>query len=355
MYMRNGWYALAWSEEVTGELHKRAVMGRDLLFYRAEDGQPVAMDNTCPHRFAPLHYGQRVGNSVRCAYHGLEFDRTGMCVLNPHGEGFIPPAARLRAYPLRECHGLVWIWMGQPELAAATELPPGLDFLHVKSGLTRAKGYLLVKADYRLIADNLMDQAHVPILHARSIGTDTTKVPIELTREPRRVKVAQSTYGVRPAPFARQLLPGVDLVDRWGDMQWDAPSLFHVDSGSTPAGAGREHGARMFTAHLLTPASVDSTHYFFISCRTFQLDDAATTEAIRSNVEQVFVREDQWMLEAIQQTMGSADFFDARPALIQTDAGVVATRRALQRLIELEQQAADTPASHPLPLPKETP
>lgn len=345
MYLRNGWYALAWSDEVGADLRCRKVMGTDLLFYRGEDGQPVAMDNTCPHRFAPLHYGKRVGNSVRCAYHGLEFDRSGACVHNPHGDGFIPGAARLRAYPLKEQYGLLWIWMGRPELALAAELPPGLAFLGDLKGLTQARGYLMVKADYRLIADNLMDQAHVPILHANSIGTDTTQVPIELTREPRRVKVAQSTFDVRPAPFARQLLPGVERVDRWGDMQWDAPSLFHVDSGSTPAGAGRDKGARMFTAHLLTPAAADSTHYFFISCRTFRLGDAATTEAIRANVEQVFVREDQWMLEAIQQNMGSTDLLDARPALIPTDAGVMATRRALARLIEQEQ--ASDPAAAP--------
>lgn len=336
MYMRNGWYVLAWSEEVTQELHNRQVLGTDLLFYRGEQGQAIVMDNRCPHRFAPLHFGQRVGNSVRCAYHGLEFDQRGACVLNPHGEGAIPAAAKLRAYPAMERYGIVWVWMGKPELASASSLPDALAFLDESSGLTRAKGSLLVQADYRLIMDNLMDQAHVPILHARTIGTDTTKVPVQLTREPRMVKVEQSTFSVRPAPFVTQILPGVDLVDRWGDMRWDAPSLFCVDSGSTPAGAGRERGARMFTAHLLTPSDACSTHYFWVTCRTFRLDDPATTEAIRKNAEHVFVHEDQWMLEAIQKTLGSTGFFEAKPALMQTDAGMVATRRALERLIAQE-------------------
>lgn len=31
----------------------------------------------------------------------------------------IPPAARVRAYPIEERYGLVWIWMGSPEQASA--------------------------------------------------------------------------------------------------------------------------------------------------------------------------------------------------------------------------------------------
>ncbi|KAA0996142.1 hypothetical protein FVF58_50380 [Paraburkholderia panacisoli] len=60
------------------------------------------------------------------------------------------------------------------------------------------------------------------------------------------------------------------------------------------------------------------------------------TEQIRANAEYVFVHEDQWMLEAIQKGLGSADFLESKPALMQSDAAMVATRRALAQLIAQE-------------------
>jgi phenylpropionate dioxygenase-like ring-hydroxylating dioxygenase large terminal subunit len=336
MFLHNGWYVVAWSDEVTGDLQNRLVLNKDILIYRGEDGEPVAMDNRCPHRFAPLHFGKRVGNAVQCAYHGLHFDKSGTCVLNPNGGGAIPPAAKVHDYPVKECYGLVWLWMGQPELANTTPIPDVFSFLDGRAGLTPSKGYQFIKANYQLIADNLMDHAHVPTLHANTIGTDTTKDPVHVTRAPRTVEAKQSTVGASPSALIGQLLPGVSAIDRWADMRWDAPSLFSLDSGSTPTGASRDEGARFLTAHLLTPADEKSTHYFWVTCRTFRPDDPDMTEQIRANAEYVFVHEDQWMLEAIQKGLGSADFLESKPALMQSDAAMVATRRALAQLIAQE-------------------
>ena len=86
-YLGNAWYVAAWSDDLTeGQLLARTILKEPVVLYRKSDGAVVALGDRCPHRFAPLHMGKIVhGDRVQCPYHGLEFDQTGACVLNPHG------------------------------------------------------------------------------------------------------------------------------------------------------------------------------------------------------------------------------------------------------------------------------
>ena len=103
-YLRNAWYVAAWSDDLgEGQLIGRTILKQPIVLYRTSDGQVAALDDRCPHRFAPLHMGKIVGgNQVRCVYHGLEFDASGACVLNPHGSKHIPSRAKVRSYPVVE-------------------------------------------------------------------------------------------------------------------------------------------------------------------------------------------------------------------------------------------------------------
>lgn len=48
------------------------------------DGEFYAIDNSCPHKGAPLSEGQICGYIVECALHGWQFDvRTGECLTVP--------------------------------------------------------------------------------------------------------------------------------------------------------------------------------------------------------------------------------------------------------------------------------
>jgi phenylpropionate dioxygenase-like ring-hydroxylating dioxygenase large terminal subunit len=86
-YLRNAWYVAAWSEALgpNGVL-SITILKEPLVLYRQGDGEVVALEDRCAHRFAPLSMGQVVGgNRIQCPYHGLEYDKTGGCVLQPHG------------------------------------------------------------------------------------------------------------------------------------------------------------------------------------------------------------------------------------------------------------------------------
>jgi Ferredoxin subunits of nitrite reductase and ring-hydroxylating dioxygenases len=65
------------------------------------DGEFYAIDNSCPHKGAPLSEGQICGHIVECALHGWQFDvRTGECLTVPE---------RIRTYKVRNEEGLLKI------------------------------------------------------------------------------------------------------------------------------------------------------------------------------------------------------------------------------------------------------
>jgi phenylpropionate dioxygenase-like ring-hydroxylating dioxygenase large terminal subunit len=103
-YLRNAWYLAAWylaawsSQLRTSELFQRRLLDEPLVLYRLTNGAPVALQDRCPHRVAPLHMGKIVGDALQCPYDGLRFSASGNCVLNPHGP--LPAAARIRSFPV---------------------------------------------------------------------------------------------------------------------------------------------------------------------------------------------------------------------------------------------------------------
>ena len=135
MFLRNHWYVAASGSEIGRKPFRRIIMNEPVVFYRTEDGTPVALEDRCPHRRLPLSMGKLVGDDVlQCHYHGLRFDRTGACVRVP-GQDMIPQTARVKTYPVVERYKWLWIWMGDPALA-----DPGQDHrlpLARRSGLGR--------------------------------------------------------------------------------------------------------------------------------------------------------------------------------------------------------------------------
>src|SRR5262249_11568846 len=75
-YLRNAWYVAAWSDDLgDGQLLGRTILKQPIVLYRQSDGKVAALQDRCPHRFAPLHMGKVVhGDRLQCPYHGLEFD-----------------------------------------------------------------------------------------------------------------------------------------------------------------------------------------------------------------------------------------------------------------------------------------
>ena len=104
--------------------------------------------------------------------------------------------------------------------------------------------------------------------------------------------------------------------------------------GIVPVGADRGSIVPKRSAHLLTPETKTSTHYFY-SIETSPDPDNAGAELARF----AFEEEDRPIIEAVQANM-TTDFWAERPVVLATDSSGVLVRRTIDRLVRAENAAA---------------
>ena len=91
MFMKNAWYIAARPDELAGMPLGRTLLGELVVMYRRSDGVPVALEDRCCDRRAPLTAGKVEGDFLRCGYHGYLHNEAGRCIWVPGtGRGFCP-------------------------------------------------------------------------------------------------------------------------------------------------------------------------------------------------------------------------------------------------------------------------
>lgn len=339
-FLRNRWYIAAWSHELGASLLPRTLLGRPLVLFRGPDGAPAALADLCPHRFAPLSRGRLDGEEVVCGYHGLRFDRHGRCIGNPHG-GRTPSSAAVRAWPILDRHGAAWIWPGDPDRADPA-LIPDFGFLDEHVSRRAIHGHTRLGASHRIVIDNLMDLSHVEYLHGGSFASGVLHgAEQRIVQEADRVTSTWWSPGVdNPPVMEPAFAAGGRKVDHWLEMRWDAPATMRLETGVTLAGRPRGEGATNLQAHVLTPETERTSHYFWAMSRTERLDDRDYQEMIRRILSTAFDIEDKPMLEAIQASMETAGEAAGAPVLLAIDAAAVRAQRVLTELLEAERAGA---------------
>lgn len=337
-FLRNCWYVAAWNDEIPDEgVFHRRILNEDILLGRAIDGGIRAMRNRCPHRFAPLSMGERSGDVIECAYHGLKFDLDGQCVFNPHGGGQIPANAKVQTYPVVVRHLLVWIWMGDPEKAEPSIIPDlvGLD----PDRFAINRGYMHTPANYEYMTDNIMDLGHIEFLHKGLLGSEAVRhAEIDVKQEGNVVHSNRLTRN-EILPTALEILyeTGGKPVDRWLDVTWYPPGNMQLVVGVTGTGQPERIGREAPGVHLMTPETDDSTHYFWSNSRDFRLDDQELHAALDQGFQIAFEHQDKPMIMAQHDAIGGEDFWALHPVILEGDAGAVRARRILRKLIKEEQ------------------
>jgi phenylpropionate dioxygenase-like ring-hydroxylating dioxygenase large terminal subunit len=335
----------AWANELKpGAMLARRLLDLPVVLVRDQDDEVFALQDRCPHRFAPLSRGLLEGGQVVCGYHGVGFDRQGQCARNPHG----PPVKSLavRSYPLRESHRALWIWMGDPALADGARIPP-LDFLSAAPDTAFSQGYLNGAGHYQLYVDNILDLTHADYLHPTTLGGGSwTRARAEVTERNDVILVKWNAFNENPTPVQKQLRPQLDKVDTWTEVEWFAPGVMTLLSGSVPAGTPREQGGNFKNVHIMTPESESRTHYFFGSTRDFALDDAELNKRFAETRAHIFATEDEPMIAAQYERLEGEEFFGAGPVLLNIDAGSARARRHLdQKIADEERRHAERSAS----------
>lgn len=330
----NAWYMAAWASELSVSLLARTLFGKPMVLFRMEDATPVAFDDRCPHRFAPLSLGKHYGDRIECGYHGLQFDRTGACIANPGGGGHFPPQTRVRAYPLVEKNRIVWIWPGDSDKADPATVPD-LSLIPPTGGYDNVDNYIHVKANWLLEIDNIMDLTHVSFLHDGSLGNSSMRSG--------EVKVSEKGRKIRADLWMPGTLCGFgpmkgELCDQWTNVEWMAPSVMVLDFGAVPPGQPPVQSPDGYAFHVFTPETERTTHYFFGSSGSYSQDEAGKAEMVRDLQKAVFATEDNPMVEGVDQRIGDADFWSLQPAILTSDAAAVRVRRRIAKMCREEQR-----------------
>jgi phenylpropionate dioxygenase-like ring-hydroxylating dioxygenase large terminal subunit len=348
MFLENFWYIAAFRHELDAKPVRRVMLGQPVVLYRAPDGAAVALEDRCVHRHMPLSRGTvRPEGTLQCAYHGLVYDRTGACIQIPE-QTRVPPDARVKNYPLVERYEWVWLWMGDPARADPAQIP---DYVWFDQAGWKAKtARLHVKCNYRLIVDNLLNMAHLPFVHPRTIGSEgvVKNAKVAVKRSGNRVRLTRQMHDIEPPPTYKAAIGFEGNVNRWQNIDFIAPGCFVFDTGVIEAGHAIPDirpdtprvNARMLSRHTMhgvVPETAATAHYYV----GFSYDPAEMTEGtadfIFDSVYKTFM-EDVELLELQEINMalmpGAASI-----DIVSDSAGLQAARI----LDELEKAAAADP------------
>ncbi|XP_019057846.1 PREDICTED: protochlorophyllide-dependent translocon component 52, chloroplastic [Tarenaya hassleriana] len=216
--------------------HAKTVMGLDLVvWWDRNEKQWKVMDDTCPHRLAPLSDGRiDQWGRLQCVYHGWCFNGSGDCKFIPQAPTDGPPVhtfkqACVAVYPSMVQHDMIWFWpntdpgyMNIIEKKKPPYIPELEDPSFAKPIASRDIPY-----GYDVLIENLMDPAHVPYAHygLMRIPKPKEKVdreggkPLEINVK----KIDKNGY------FARQ---------EWGYANFIAPCVYRASTDPLPEQEG---------------------------------------------------------------------------------------------------------------------
>lgn len=343
MFVYNAWYIGAWADEVKPQgLLGRVLLELPVVFYRTQDGTALALEDRCCHRALPLSHGCVIGDQLQCGYHGLVYDRNGLCVKVP-GQERVPAQAKVRSYPVVEQDEMLWIWMGDPALA-----DPALIVRHPwhnDPAWVWIKDRYSINANYQLITDNLMDLTHVGYVHQRTIGGTPqahSDAETKTIRSETGVRVTRwMPNSVPPPAYVAAFKFNTPTVDRWMEIDFFPPAAVRIHTGAkdlnTGAGEGNRSGGIAFMGlNLQTPETEKTTHYFWSGARTYEEGEPELRTKLLTSLPITFA-EDKVVVEAQQ---ASIDRQDGAPlVMIASDAGLVHARRLVASMIENESKA----------------
>jgi phenylpropionate dioxygenase-like ring-hydroxylating dioxygenase large terminal subunit len=198
--MRQYWIPALKSSELVadGPPVRVLLLGEKLIAFRDSAGRVGVMDHRCPHRCASLFYGRNEEGGIRCVYHGWKYDVTGQCV----DQANIPPHQNFadkihtKAYPARERHGAVWIYMGNAD--PIPDLPPFEACLQPRE---REAGLRFVqrRCNWLQAVEGDLDTSHVGLLHfghtKAAPGMEASRKDIVANRAP-EYRILETPHGL---------------------------------------------------------------------------------------------------------------------------------------------------------------
>ena len=203
--LRRYWHPIGLASDASATPRMVRALGEDLVLFRDAVGRVGLMYPRCAHRGASLFYGRTESRGIRCCYHGWLFDVSGTCLEQPcEPRNGVATASRIRqpAYRTEERYGLIFAYMGPPELIPRLPrydifeaIPPG-EHIEADANSIGSGGAVIVPCNWLQHYENVMDPMHVQILHGSFSGaqfTDRMNIPpqVKFDYSPRGVKSIQ--------------------------------------------------------------------------------------------------------------------------------------------------------------------
>jgi phthalate 4,5-dioxygenase oxygenase subunit len=146
------------------------LLGESLIAFRDSEGRIGLIEEFCAHRGVSLWFGRNEHSGLRCPYHGWKYDVTGQCVDLPSegADGPMKKRIKLASYPCLELGGVIWTYMGPPELEPE---PPGVEWAHVPPERCYVSKRLQ-ECNYLQAMEGGIDSSHVSFLHSGALKRD---------------------------------------------------------------------------------------------------------------------------------------------------------------------------------------
>jgi vanillate O-demethylase monooxygenase subunit len=316
---------VARSSEIGEEPIRALLLGKPWVLWRGPEGLIAAFEDRCPHRRAPLSMGKVVDGSLRCGYHGWRFDAVGDCTEIPGlGEAAVIPSrtSATRPFGVVESHGMVFLAPKAP-LVPLPAMPEADDPSFKQGDLP----VIVTRGSAGLLADNFLDMAHFPFVHAGTFGADEARCvePYEVARE------GYSSSVVITHAFANREDQGVEagirplLQQRRLTYRYTAPFHLALRIDFLEAGGTNTIG------YFLCPEDAETTRIYSTLWRDdLDGDEASMRDAV--DFEVAVVEEDlrlQAHFDLLALPLGLTE-----EAHTRVDKSTIELRRILQSLVE---------------------
>lgn len=168
MYIKNQWYLACFLDELTHQnpLHKK-ICNEEIVVFKTKSGNIGAIEDRCCHRNVNLSLGYIEGETIKCGYHGWQYNCEGKCVAIPSlpNEERVPASVKVKKYIVEIKYQSVWIWLGDDEKKDISLIPPMSEM----DTYPMVYNYHYIDADLPLVAESLFDAYHINHVHRNSI------------------------------------------------------------------------------------------------------------------------------------------------------------------------------------------
>ena len=174
-YLRRFWQPVCFSDELRDLPYRVRILGEDLVAFRdRRSGVAGLLELHCPHRGTSLEFGLIGDAGIRCCYHGWLFGIDGAILETPGESADSTLKDRLfhGAYPVHETNGIVFAYMGPPDLKPPF---PRYDTFDRPGYRMIAGQKYCYPCNWLQVMENTMDPVHTAFLHTIISGAMFTE------------------------------------------------------------------------------------------------------------------------------------------------------------------------------------